>query len=246
MKVLIFGHSDTDGSRLPDAERGLPRLLERMVLDATGESPEVVHRTLYGGPTARTFVERELERHNPDVVIVCTTTHGVVVQLVSNRIRERWGERAARLAERAEQSAAAISDRLAPGGSSVLSAARRSARRILGTRPALTPEQLIEYYDGVLTAIASREHIHGVISGGIGYIGTIRELNPALDPIQARMQQSFRRSAESRHFAWISQEQVLGGPGHKERYYQPDGMHTDERSHQLFAEALLPLILARR
>ena len=245
MKLLVFGHSDSDGSHLPDAADALPWLLQRMLTAATGEEPQVLHRVLYAGPTARAFVDRELDRHQPDIVILCTTTHNVTVRLVSNRVRERWGERAARLAERAERSAAAASGRFGRPGRVTVRTLRKSARRVLGTRPTMTVDEMVQCYDDVMTAIASHEQVHCIIGGGIGYIGEIRELNPGIDELQAFFQEQFRRSAEARHFDWLSQADVLGGPGAKDQYYQPDGMHTDARSHQLFAEALFPLVLAR-
>ena len=244
MKILVLGHSDSDGSRLANPRDGFPSLLQRMLAER-GIQADAVHRYLYPGPTAAAFVAKQLERQHPDVVVLATTTHSVVVELVSNRVRERWGERAGRLAERAERAVARRADRLPPRATAVATRLRRAGRRLVGTRPALTEQGLIQSYEDCMMALAQAENVHTIIGGGIGYIGEIQRLNPGIDARQAKLQAKFRAAAEAHHFDWLSHEAVLGGPGTKDKYYQPDGIHTDERSHRLFAEALLPLVLAR-
>jgi hypothetical protein len=242
VKILVLGHSDSEGIRLARREDAWPWLIVAM-LHENGIQAEVTHRNLYPGPTAAAFVQRLMEREAPDIVVVCTTTHGVVVQLVSNRMRARWGERAGRLAERAERAVARRANQVAPHGSRAITAFRRAGRKILGTQPALSAEGLVQSYEDVMMTLARFEDTKTIIGGGIGYIGEIRALNPGIDTLQARFQRRFREAAERHRFDWLSHEEVLGGPGAKDQYYYPDGIHTDERSHRLFAEALLPLIV---
>ena len=245
MKILFFGHSDSDGSQLADASNAFPWLLQRMLKDAAGVDAEITHRLLYAGPTAAAFVERQVAQLQPDVVVLATTTHNVVVRLVSSNVRARFGDRPARLAERAERWAARESHRPGTRGRGMLTL-RQSARRVLGTRPTMTPADMVASYENCFSVLARVENLHTIVGGGIGYIGELRRLNPGIDQAQASLQKQFRELAEAHRFDWLSHEAVLGGPGAKDQYYFPDGMHTDERSHRLFAEALLPLVLARR
>ena len=244
MKILIFGHSDSDGSHLSDSSLAFPWRLQRMLKDAAGIDSEVVHRSLYAGPTASAFVERQLEAHEPDVVVLCLTTHNVIVRLVSSHVRARFGERPARFAELAERWAARQSGRGGGRGRAMM-VVRRNARRVLGTRSPMATEEMVASYAACLDQLARRENLHSIIGGGIGYIGEIRRLNPGIDARHVALQQRFRELAESHRFDWRSHEAVLGGPGAKDPYYFPDGMHTNEDSHRLFAEALLPLVLAK-
>src|SRR5690606_668931 len=101
---------------------------------------------------------------------------------------------------------------IAPHGSRVITWFRRAGRRVLGTRPALSPEGLVASYEDVMVTLARREEIQTVIGGGIGYIGEIRALNPGIDALQERLQARLRQAAEHHHFDWLSHEAVLGGP----------------------------------
>ena len=243
MKLLVFGHSDSDGRHLDDPANAWPWVSQRMLAEK-GVNLEVVHRSLYAGPTAASFVEKQLETHQPDVVVVATTTHNVVVRLVSSKVRARWGDHPARVAERAERWAARQSARDGRRGAAVM-ALRKGARRVLGTLSPMTPNEMVATYAACFDQLARVEDLHTIVGGGIGYIGEIRRLNPGIDAAQASLQRRFRELAEGHRFDWLSHEAVLGGPALKDQYYFPDGMHTDERSQKLFAEALLPLVLTR-
>lgn len=246
MKLLVFGHSDSDGSQLSNSSDGIPWVLQRILLDAAGIEAEVIHRHLYPGPSAAGFVQKQLDTLQPEVVVLATTTHNVTVRLVSNAVRERWGERAAGRARSAELWAARVHHSAPEALRPVVSAGRRAARRLLGTRPLMTSDDLVRYYSECMAQLARVENLHTIIGGGIGYIGEIRQLNPGIEERQAELQRRFRELAEAHHFDWLSHEAVLGGLVAKEPYYLPDGMHTNADSHRLFAEALLPLLLARR
>ena len=245
MKVLIFGHSDSDGSQLRDASRGLPRILQQLLAAATETEVEVRHRVFHAGPSGENFLQKELDSFAPDVALLATSTHPVLVEFVSNRVRERWGLRAGRLAHRAENAISQRTIAAGPATKPAYMALRKTARKVFGARPTMTAEQLIACYEQCMMRLARVEGLHTIIGGGIGYTAETRRKNPNMDALQNMLQDRFRELAALHRFDWLSQEAVLGGPGAKEKYYNSDGIHTDERSQRLFAEALLPLVLAR-
>ena len=245
MKLLVLGHSDSDGTRLANREDAWPYLVARRVEEETGREVEVVHRLLFAGPTAAGYVKKQVEAERPDVVVLATSTYGVVVQLVSNRLNEAFGPRAARIAARAERLAVDATYRLGPVASRPVVAARRLARRVIGTRPALSFEGMLESYADCMSVLARAEDVETIILGGAGYTLQHQRMNPRLNELQDRSTDEFRRMAERHRFGFVSHEALLGGRERKERFYQQDGVHTGEESNRLVAEAIREMVLAR-
>jgi len=245
MKLLVLGHSDSDGTRLPNRDDAWPYVVADRFRGATGRDMEVVHKLLFAGPSAAAYVQKQLDAEHPDAVVLATSTYGVVVQLVSNRVNERFGPRAARLAARGERLAQRATYRLGPTGSKPLVSARRLTRRVIGTSPALSFQGLIESYADCMSVLARAEDVETIILGGAGYTRQHQQMNPRLNELQDRAAEEFRRMAERHHFGFVLHEELLGGREHKEGYYQPDGVHTTEASNRLVADAILPLFLER-
>jgi hypothetical protein len=243
MKMLVLGHSNSDGSQLTDSRDGWPWVLQR-TLRESGVEAEVVHRLLFAGPAAADLLRDQVEREQPDVVVLATSTHGEVVQLVSNRVRERWGERAAGLARRAEQWVARHPQPYSSPQGTALRQARRLTRRVLGTRPKDSVERLIAYYADCFRALARFEHVQAIVLGGVGYGPAVERLNPGWEAAQNFVYAGIKEEALRRRFQWLVLEELLGGPTHKLRYFHSDGIHTNEESHRIAAEAILPLVVA--
>jgi lysophospholipase L1-like esterase len=244
MKILVLGHSDSDGSRLANRHDGWPWVLQSMLAEHQIEA-EVVHRLLFAGPTASSYLERQLLEHEPDIVFVATSGYGVVVQLVSNRVRATFGNRAAGLVVRGERAAVRWSSELGPRGNRWLHIARRTGRKVLGTRPSLTFAELVESYRECFRLLARREQTHTIVFGGLGYGTELQRLNPRLNELQDRFHQLILATAAEYHFEWVIHEEILGGRQRKLRYLQRDGVHSNEAAQRLAAEAVLPLVLAK-
>ncbi len=233
VKLLVLGHSDSDGSRLRNREDGLTWVLQRRIGQETGIELETVHVSLFAGPTALRFMERQLEREQPDIVILGTSGYGVLVQLASNRIRERFGQRAGDFVNRQEVRIAHLATRLGPRGS------------VIGTRPAFSFEDLVACYEGLFRALARREQMHTIILGGLGYGLELQRLNPRLNDLQDELHARLKALADELHFDWTTHEGILGGRQAKLAFLQADGVHSNEEGQRLAAEALLPLVVAQ-
>jgi hypothetical protein len=245
MKLLVLGHSDSEGTRLPNRYDAWPYLVAERYREATNQPMDVVHKLLFAGPTAAAYVRKQLDAEQPNAVVVATSTYGVVIQLVSNRVNERFGPRAARLAARAERFAQQATYRLGPVASRPLVGARRLTRRIIGTSAALSFDGMIQSYEDCFAVLARAEDVETVILGGAGYTLQHARMNPRLNELQDRSTEEFRRMAGHHHFGFLSHEALLGGRQHKEPYYHPDGVHTGEESNRIVADALAPLLLQR-
>lgn len=245
MKLLVLGHSDSDGSHLRNREDGLTWVLQRRVREETGVELDTIHKLLFAGPTAVDFTERQLDRENPDIVILGLSVYAVVVELASNRIRERFGDRAGNFVNRQEVRVGALAERLGPRGQRALRAPRRVARAMLGTGPAFSFEALLDCYIDLFHCLARREQVHTIIFGGLGFGPELQRLNPRLNERADVFHMRLKTLSDELHFDWTRHEDILGGRQAKLRYFQADGVHSNEGGQRLAAEALLPLVLAR-
>ncbi|MGE3074288.1 MAG: hypothetical protein AB7N24_13645 [Dehalococcoidia bacterium] len=244
MKLLVLGHSDSDGSMLPDPSNGWPWVIQRQ-LNALGHDVEITHRMLYAAPTASRFVERELARHSPDIVVVATSTHGVLFQLTSIRVREVLGERAGSMVARLERFVSTHNgDPESFRGKATLRA-RRVARKALRAKSDLTVEELIRIYSDCFDVLARAENTQTIILAGVGYTPWVEAQSPGFSGLQGRIAARLKALALEHHFDWLVHEELLGGPSGKMPYYLDDGVHTNEQSQQMVADAMLPLVAAR-
>jgi lysophospholipase L1-like esterase len=245
VKLLVLGHSDSDGTRLANPADGWTWLVQRMVEEQSGVELQTVHRQLFAAPTAVGFMERQLDREQPDVVILGLSSYGVVVQLVSNRVRERYGERAAEFARRQEVRVANLSQKFGGRERRLLTAPRQVARRFIGTGPAFPFENLVRCYEDCFHLLARREQTHIIIFGGLGYSRELQRLNPRLNELQDTLHLRLHVLASALHFDWVTHEEILGGREAKLAYLQSDGVHSNEEGQRRAAEALIPLVIAQ-
>ena len=242
LKILVFGHSDSDGSHLTNIDEAWPWLLARRLED-NRVTTSVVHKRLFASRTAVAFVERQLEAESPDVVIVATSTFPCLVRMVSKRVRQRFGSQAGELAGRVERF---VARHPGPPGSARARGALRArvlGRRLLGTSGEYTFDDLVKSYQACFAAVARREHIQAIVIGGAAYAEAIWRLNPGSDVLETECSAALQRSALAHHFDWVSHEELLGGRRGKQSYYKADGCHTLAAAHTRLADAVIPLVL---
>lgn len=242
MKILVLGHSDSDGSQLDDAADSWPRILERELAESLATEVTVVHRTLFAGPTAVGFLERLLEAERPDAVILATSSFGSVFRFVSVRAREVLGERAGAFVERIEVGARGLSHSDAGLRRRVAEYPRRAVRRALGAKAAASPAALLESYSEVMRRLAREEDVHVTIAGGVGFSRFHERMNPGMRGATQMFAARLEEMALRHQFDWVSHEEVLGGRTLKEAFYLPDGVHTTEAAQRMLADAIRPLI----
>ena len=244
MKILVFGHSDSDGSKLANPADAWPRVLQ-VQLSELGLEAQVAHRTLYASSSAPQFIERELTRQSPDVVVLATSTHGVLLRLASVRVREVLGVRAGSIVAHMERFISNHNGRPDSVRGKTTLRLRRAARAALRAKSDLSVEELIRIYGLCFDALARAENTQTIILGGAGYTPEVENESPGWSGLQSQIGERLRVMAVEHHFDWIVHEELLGGPQGKLPYYFPDGIHTGEQSQKIVAEALLPLITGR-
>jgi len=239
--MLVLGHSDSDGSQLADAQDSWPQVVVRGLPEL---SIELSHRTLFPGRSATRFIEKELAATTPDIVIVAVSSFSAAFEFVSNRLRDVVGGRAASVAIRLEHLAGDLSVSHQRVHQATI-APRRVARRLLGARSTSTVEATLSSYQGVIQRLAREENAQTIVLGGKGYTRYHETMNPKMRAIRDLVEAEIGRMAEAHHFDWVFHEALLGGPDAKHQFFLPDGVHCNERSHRLVADAIIPLVGSR-
>ena len=201
---------------------------------------------LFAGSSAAGYVQAQVERERPDVVVLATSTYGVAVRLVSNRVSEVLGSRAGAVAGNVERFMAKHAGHPGSTQRRLTTEVRRAGRRIVGTRPGLSVDGLVDSYEACFSTLARAEDVQTVVLAGAGYSAEQTRLNPRWPALQDEIHTRLRTAAVSHRFEWLVHEELLGGRDAKQPFYFADGVHTDERSQEVVAVALLPLILAKR
>ncbi len=207
-----------------------------------GVEASVMHRLLFAAPSAPQFVQRELERQSPDIVVIASSTHGVLLQLASIRVREVLGQRAGSAVAKLERFVSSRGGRPGTVRGDATTRLRRVARRTLRAKSELSAAELVRTYRLCFDVLARAENVHAIVLGGAGYSPAVENESPGWGGLQGEITGRLKLAALEHHFDWLVHEELLGGPEDKLAYFHPDGIHTDERSQQMVAEALLPLI----
>ena len=244
LRMLVLGHSDSDGTRLADPADSWPQVVAREMPAVAGLSIELTHRILFPGGRALARVESALATSTPDIVAVAPFSYSASFEFVSVRLREALGERMARMILPAERVAARWSSSAARVHAAAV-VPRRVARRVIGTRPNLSVAAALQSYAEVFQRLAREEEIQVIVVSSAGFSLYHERMNPRMKAITARFAVEHRRAAEEHRFDWLAFDELLGGRGAKEPYFLTDGVHTDEAGQRLVADAVIPLIVRR-
>ncbi|MGI8926431.1 MAG: GDSL-type esterase/lipase family protein [Tepidiformaceae bacterium] len=240
MRVLVFGHSDAEGSRLTNPDQAWPWILQRELPERAGEAVEVVHCGLYPTtPNAIGYIDARLHEHQPDVVLLNLSSHQFALHVVAGRVRELFGARASDWVLRRQRFLDARVARTGPLGSRSLYGVRRLTRAIIGTAPMVPYEVVVEAYAAVVRRLAREEGLHIVVVGGTRFSAMHQRLNKGLVDQIDRFKESIRTVVEEHRLNWVDNETVFGAVD-RATLYLADGIHRSELGHRLLADALLP------
>lgn len=103
MKILVLGHSGSEGGQLADASKAWRYTLPERLKEKTGVDFELVHEKVFVHvPGSADRAEMLVAKREPDIVIIPLTTHAFTVQFVNTKIRNKFGPKAAAYWDRAE------------------------------------------------------------------------------------------------------------------------------------------------
>ncbi|MEO8538333.1 MAG: hypothetical protein ABI577_01240 [bacterium] len=243
VRILIYGHSDTFGVALADGTQAWPNLVMQELPHLVGRPVEVTQRPFLpvrAGAGER--AERILGEHPADIVVFASNPYGFAVATVANRLRGRLGETNTRRYTRLERKLNKWT-RAIPMGDRINNTGRRMARKVLGTAPESSYQDVMQAHSEVLRVLARHESLEVVMMGGNKLSTWIQKEKPALMLQVESMREMVEEFCREHHFTWFNTETALL-PGVRERSFLPDGVHRNAEAHRHFANLILPVLKA--
>lgn len=236
-RILIFGQSNTAGVQLADPAAAWPNLLAATLPELTGRPVEVTVRTFFAyTPGSDAYLERELKKHEPDIVILTLSTFPFLTRVIEPGIRRRFGDRAGNLfhgfaagVDGSTRNHGRLAGKLNETG-------RALALRLLPAEPITTYEVALEGTSNALRLLARQEHIQAVVVHSVVKLPKRRHGKRSDKDVQPwRFLDDVRRLAGAMHITFIN----LQDDAVPESWFIPDGLHVTSQAHQAIAAAVL-------
>ncbi len=247
LRVLVLGNSNTRTAG--DRHVTWPEHVRRDVLAQAGVALETTDRPFYAeAPGAAEYARRQVERFQPQIVIVAASCVAVAAPMASVRLKERFGRAADPVIRVGE-----MVDRLLLGGGhpgrTAYIALHRAVQRVVGVAPTTTLEELVSSYRETFRVLARAEGLRQVVVASTTQYGkNARRRFPASTGIVVAFNEEVRKAATAQHFAWADRDRALDGDGHpgREACIDVDGIHMTDLGQRRMAngvlEALLPVL----
>ena len=234
MRILVLGHSGSEGATLPDPTRSWPIRLGTALEPVFGPV-EVVSRSYYpNGRPALAYLERCLGEVDADVIVAQPGVFALTVNDVAYAIRDRFGKRAFHLFEAIEARSRAVAESSGRAGETVQIGARRVARRLIGRAPLLGEGIATETWLATLDRLAQQESVATFLMAPFNQVNEYVALYPGSQAIAARFTSNLRARAELRHFGWIDPGPALDAvPGGRSACCLPDMVHRNDLGHDV-------------
>ena len=243
-KLFIAGHSDSGDRYLPSgtlpwAER------TRAWLEETQETPCELESIRFApiGPRAVEYLLGAVEQAAPDFLVLPFGAYVFTVGTVAESVRQRFGERAGRLFLQTE---ARLQERTREGRVrlAINSAARKTTRRLLGTRTMATVEESTAIYEEILHRLARLESCQVVAIADARFSVETQNREPLMHSRIDQMHARLLPIVEQHHFKLVDVEGALRLVPDRSVLYQADGVHTTAAFHDVYfglmREALIP------
>lgn len=236
-RILIFGQSNASGEYLADPRQAWPFLLGRMLEGRLGRPVEVTVRPIYvQSPGLLTYLERELERYQPDAIWFGATAFAFAQEIVAISVRRRFGKRAGDFYQRLE-SRFDKRTRHSDAGSRINRGARRVTAKLLGAEPISTYEVVLQGTSEVLRRLVQEEQRSVVVYNVNAFEGA--KTNPATAALLDQFDNALRELATRLSVPLLDPrgEIALGGPD----MLMADRLHFNAAGHVVVAETITRL-----
>ncbi|MFN8508638.1 MAG: SGNH/GDSL hydrolase family protein [Dehalococcoidia bacterium] len=238
LRVLVLGQSNSAGASLPGGAQPWPALLAGALPAALGRPVEVTFRTFYSHASgAQAYLDRELARHEPDLVVLTMTPFAFLQPMVGPGVRRRYGERAGRLYTRFEARFDAVTRDRGATATHANRLARRLSRAVLGAAPVSSYETVLEGTNTALRRIAREEHVRAVAFQGFVRVpeGSRREQRRGAE-LLTRFYADVRAAARASRCDYINLNELHTDD--RDSWYYPDGLHITAEAHVLVARTI--------
>lgn len=237
LRVLVFGQSNSGGVQLADRTVAWPNLLASALPEVIRRPVDVVLRPFFAHvPASEQYLERELEKRQPDVVFLMITTFSFATTVIEAGVRERFGDRAGN----AYSFLASRFDRWTRERGRIGGAVNRSGRavamRLLPAAPVTSYETALAGTLAALKLLAQREDLQVVAMHGFVKLPRRRHGRPSRkEEVVERFLVAVGEQAAELRVPFINLQRTAV----PERWYMPDGLHVSAEAHREIAAAAL-------
>lgn len=237
LSIVVFGQSNATGEHLADPQDAWPRLVAAELGERLGRAVKVEIRPIYvHSPGAERYLERELERWKPDVVLFGASSFAFAQRMVGLSIRRRWGDRPADLYQKLERRVDSRT-RHSQAGSRANRLARKALVKVLGAVPAASYTTVLEGTETVLRRLAREEDV----SVAIFQMNTIVSGRERSDDrvVLEQFDRDVRALSERYHFPLIDSRPAIAGAPDQASMLFADRLHYTPRAHRIVADVVL-------
>ncbi len=238
-KVLVLGNSDTRGEFAPGPTW---TAVAQARLNADSPEYEFAERGFTPlGEGMPAFIERVLAQHEPDLVVLPLGTFLFTVGFSWPRIRKLFGARAANRYRQAEEQ---FDTKTRPAGAPpgrANSAARKTARRLVGTQPIMSRAALEASYGRVLDVLARHEDLDVLLVAYPAERGRLVKVRKIAAERQAFVD-AIGALAARRHFRLLDSAPLFAGREDDDDIMTADGFHLQGAGHVVLGEAVAGVI----
>lgn len=236
-RILIFGQSNTGGAQLADKSEAWPNLVANTLPEITGRPVAITVRPFFAyAPGSDTYVEREIRKHNPDIVFLMLSTFSFVNRVIEPGVRQRFGERAggwyhtfATRFDGATRNHGKFAEKLNRSARSV-------AQRVLPAEPVSTYEVTVEGTTRALQLLAREEQVQVVACHGPVKLPRVRPgRHSEKELLIERFLDEMRAITGRLHVVFINTHDGK----RPDSWFLPDGLHVSAEAHRAMAAAVL-------
>lgn len=239
MRICVLGNSTSFGTGLTHQSLAWPWLVAGRLSQELGGDVGVRHVMLMPiGARVADYAAARVREHDPDIVIVLIGSYACAVRTVGERVRRRYGERAARgyrTLERAFESRTGNR----PGRRGRLNTAGRwLARHLIGTAAMTSVDEVVRAYSDVLRRLAQPEGAEVVVFPEPIWTTVAERENPGANRIFAEVRRRVRAVAEEHRLHWVDPEPVFAAAPDRQALYLSDGAHKTAEGHRMQAAVI--------
>lgn len=246
MRICVLSNSSSSGLGLRDPAAAWPRLLAAE-LGAEGDRCEVREVAFFPrGTKAVDFAMTRVLEDEPELLIVSVGSFICAVGTVSERVRQRWGDRAQRLFLRLERTFDSNTREHGRFVERLNGAGRWLTRRVIGTATLGTVEEVTETFTRLLDLVAQREQLRVIVFPDPYWPGAVVKENPGANRAFEQLRAAVRAAAERHRFDWVDVEPEFSQVPDRDAYYQIDHTHKSVAGHRAIAGRLLAHFTAER
>jgi lysophospholipase L1-like esterase len=236
-RILIFGQSNTGGVQLGDPQAAWPNLLAAALPELTGRPVDLTVRPFFAhAPGSDAYLERELKKHDPDIVFLMLTTFPFLTRVIEPAVRRRFGERAGDIFHSLSSGLDDSTRNRGRLAGKVNETGRALALRLLPAETITSYGVALEGTSSALRLLARQEHIQAVAVHGVVKLPARRDGKRSEKEVQMwRFLDDVRELAARLHIAFIN----LQDGNVPKSWFMPDGLHVTAEAHRAIAAAVL-------